>query len=134
MLPSATVPAVLFVSPAPLFRRMATVPVPALMLVPAAMVMLAAPASRLALTTPLAAVSLAISVRLALSLVMLALSSSERPACSVSAPPLPLALLAVSAVDRVMSLLACSVTLVPALSRAKMSDAKKVLLAAGLVP
>ena len=126
-------PLVAWVLPAPSRRVRATVPVPALMLVPLAMVMTAAPASRLASTAPLAVVSFAVSVRLPLSVVMLALSKMDRPACRVSAPPLPPALLAVSAVESVMSLLACSVTAVPASSRARMALADKVLLPVGLV-
>ena len=133
MLASVTVPAMLLVLPAPSRRSMLTVPVPAVMVAPTAWVMLAAPASRCTFTTPLAAVSLAIRVKLPLSVVILALSRMDRPACKVKAPPLPPVLFTVSAVDKVMSLLACRVTAVPAFKMSSRVLANKVLSSAGLV-
>ena len=112
---------------------MLTVPVPASILVPLAIEIRAAPASRALSTTPLAAVSLAVSVNLPLSVLMFPLSNIERPACRVSAPPVPLALLVTRLVDSVMSLLACSVSAVPAFKKLRISAAKSVLLAAGFV-
>ena len=81
MLPRVIAPLVGMVSPAPLVSEMETIPVPALMLVPAFIVMTAGPARRLALTVarslpPL----LAIRLRLPSSVVIDALSSIERPA------------------------------------------------------
>ena len=125
-------PLVLLVLPVPGRRSMLTAPLPALMLVPAAMVMTAAPLSRLALTTPLARLSLAMAVKLPLSVVMAALSKMLRPAWKVRAPPLPPVLLALKAAFRVRSLLACRVTAVPALSRAVRSSVYRVEEAVGL--
>ena len=133
MLARVMFPAVLLVLSVLLRSVILTEPLPALMLVPAAMVMAAAPGSRLASITPLAAVSLPISVKLPLSVVMLALTRIERPACMVSAPPLPPGLLARTAPVTVISLLACRVTVVPALSRAVRSADDSVLVPVGLV-
>ena len=73
------------------------------------------------------------TVRLPLSVVMLALRLTLRPACSVSAPPLPPLLLTLSAAPSVMSLLACSTTLVPVSRMAWMLAGVMVLSAVGLL-
>ena len=105
-----------------------TTPVPALMLTPLPRVRVAVPLSRLA---PMAPGSPATAVRLPLSVLIVALSAIERPACSVKAPPLPDRLLALMAAETVMSLLACNVTAVPASSSAFTSLASSVLLPVG---
>ncbi len=113
MLRSVISPDAKFVFPAPEAIVRLTAPVPALIDVPEAMVSTAEPGSRCALTTPFANSSLATIVKLPLSVVMLALISTLRPACSVKAPPLPPGLLTVMDELTVISLLACSVTAVP---------------------
>ncbi len=132
MVRSVMSPLAVWVLPAPSSRRTLTAPLPASMLLPAPMVMSALPLSRCASSTPWAVVSLAISVRLPLSVLMLALIRMDRPACRASAPPLPPGLLALMAVETEMSLLACSVTLVPALSSAVRSLASSLLSVPGV--
>ena len=107
-------PLVRFVFPVPALIVEVKTPVPVFIVVPEARVITAVPESRCASTTPLAVRSFAISVRLPLSVVIFALTRTERPACKVRLPPLPLALFAVITLDTVMSLLACRMTFVPA--------------------
>ena len=107
-------PLVRFVFPVPALMVEVKTPVPVFIVVPEARVITAVPESRWASTTPLAVRSFAISVRLPLSVVIFALTRTERPACKVRLPPLPLALFAVTVLDTVMSLLACRTTFVPA--------------------
>src|SRR4030067_1057132 len=71
--------------PSPIPRKM--LPVPALMVVPVAMLSVAAPASRLALLTPWAVISFAVSRTSALLVVILAFTRIERPAFAVSVVP-----------------------------------------------
>ena len=103
-----------FVLPVPALRSAVKLPEPVLTVVPEARVITAAPESRWASTTPLDVRSFAISTRLPLSVVIFALTRTERPACKVKLPPLPLALFAVTAAETVMSLLACRTTFVAA--------------------
>ncbi len=87
-----------------------TLPVPALMLVPAAMVISAAPASRL---LRFALGSFAVRVRLPPPVVILAFNKILRPALSVMLPPAAIVGVVVIAAFTVMSLLACSSTAEP---------------------
>ncbi len=96
-------------------------------------VITAAPESRCASSTPLAVVSLAVRVRLPLSVTMLSLRKIDRPAWRVKAPPPPEVLFAVRAVERVISLFAWRVTAVPALSRSVMLLTPMVLFWLALV-
>ena len=107
-------PLVRFVFPVPALIVEVKTPVPVFIVVPEARVMTAVPESRCASTTPLEVRSFAISVRLPLSVVIFALTRTERPACMVKLPPSPLPLAAVIASETVMSLLACMTTLVAA--------------------
>ena len=107
-------PLVRFVFPVPALIVEVKTPVPVFIVVPEARVMTAVPESRCASTTPLEVRSFAISVRLPLSVVIFALTRTERPACKVRLPPSPLPLAAVIASETVMSLLACMTTLVAA--------------------
>ncbi len=133
MLASVTLPLAVLVLPAPSRRSMVTVPVPAFMVVPFACEMTAAPASRCASTTPLASFSLPISTTLPLSVVMLALIRIERPACIVRLPPLPAALVTMSApACCVMSLFACRMTFEPVLVIAVISAGVSVCVALGV--
>ena len=110
-LPNVMSPLVRFVFPVPALMVEVKTPVPVFIVVPEARVITAVPESRWASTTPLEVRSFAISVRLPLSVVIFALTRTERPACMVRLPPLPLALFAVIASETVMSLLACRTTL-----------------------
>ena len=107
-------PLVLSVKPAPVPRVIFTFPVPASIEVAGAIVIPAAPASRCASTTPLATVSLAVIVRLPLSVLILALMLMLRPACKVKSPPLPPGLLITMSLSKEIPLLACSTNAVPA--------------------
>ena len=100
-------PLVLFVV-GPLLISRAIFALPALRVVPVAMVIVAGPASRFASTTPLATVSLAVRLIAPLFVVMLALTRMLRPAWSVSVCP---AVVSVMALVTVMSLLAWRTTL-----------------------
>ena len=114
MLLNVMSPLVRFVFPVPALIVAVKTPVPVFIVVPEAKAITAVPESRCASTTPLEVRSFAISVRLPLSVVIFALTRTERPACKVRLPPLPLALFAVTVLDTVMSLLACRTTFVPA--------------------
>ena len=130
---SVMAPGAVVVIPAPLAMSSVSVPVPRLSVVPDATVITAAPAARSAATTPSAAVSLAVSVRLPLSVVMLALMSTLFPADSVSAPPLPPALATIG-LFTVMSLLAWSTTAVPLSSVRVRKPGVTVIVVGGLFP
>jgi len=73
-------PLVRFVFPVPALIVEVKTPVPVFIVVPEARVMTAVPESRCASTTPLEVRSFAISVRLPLSVVIFALTRTERPA------------------------------------------------------
>ena len=118
-------PLVRFVFPVPALMVEVKTPVPVFIVVPEARVITAVPESRWASTTPLEVRSFAISVRLPLSVVIFALTRTERPACKVRLPPLPLALLAVIASETVISLLASRTTLV--------GDDNNVLIVLGVI-
>ena len=125
-------PLVRFVFPVPALIVALNTPVPVFIVVPDANVITAAPESRCASTTPLLlpsepveVTSFAINVRSPLSVVIFALTSTERPACKVKSPPSPPELFAVMASDTVMSLLACRTTLVAA--------DNKVMIALGVI-
>ncbi len=107
-------PLALLVKPAPVSSRIVVLPVPESSVTPGAMEITALPASRKASTTPEASGLLPVSVRLPLSVIILALTRRLRPACKVKSPPLPPGLLAIIGLLTVMSLLACSTTAVPA--------------------
>ncbi len=124
-------PAVLLVLPMPVPRRIVTLPVPALIKVPLAIVMAAAPASRCASITPVAKSSLAYKFRLPLSVSILAFNRMLRPACRVSVPPLPLTLLTRILLLTVMSLLACRITFCGVDSRLASCSALNVTVPVG---
>ncbi len=90
-----------------------TVPVPALSVVPAAIVM---PPALESLFAACAAGSLAVTVKLPLSVVIFELSTMLRPACIVIAPPAPPAEVVIGDdAASMISLLACKTTLEPVL-------------------
>ena len=132
---SVMAPVPSLVLPPPLLPRKITssVPVPTLRLVLAACVITALPASRSASTTPpptpLTGVthSLPMIDKFAFLSPMPALSNTERPACKVN-PPLDDTGAELTAVLTVMSLLACSVTDVPASSNATKFETTNLLV------
>ena len=103
---SATSPLAAFVLPAPERSSIVTVPLPASIVVLAAILMTAVPASRCESTTPLANRSLAMIVRSPSSVVMLAFRITLRPACNVSDPPAAFELATTMGALMVKSLLA----------------------------
>ena len=114
--PTTRLPAALAVLSVLFSTLSVRVPVPVSTEVPGAMTICETQVLQSASTTPPASVWLAMAVKLPLSVVIGAYMRTERPASSVRSPPWPLAEV-VTALSTVMSLLACSVTSVPALSR-----------------
>ncbi len=119
-------PLALFVKPAPSLIVILVSPTPESIATPVAILITALPGSLLASTTPLELVSLAVKVKLPLSVTISLFTIILLPACKVIAPPSPDGLLVIIGSFTVMSLFACNTTLVPVL-------VLSVILLAGIV-